>query len=163
MLRHSHSSPSYPASHYDDHCCLKPPLLLWAAVLYFSRAITMPIAMAIGHFAGVDEKAITAVRALWSAESLVPSLIAAVMLVVLCRRVPGAPRPIRWIWAHGRLVLGVAAVLDIALSLMGLTRQGDIDGQWMGSVCAATVDLYFLVYIMADRRVRHAFEEFPAR
>jgi hypothetical protein len=132
------------------------------AALYFSRAITMPIAMAIGHFAGVDDKAITVFGGLWSADVLIPSLIALIMLVTLCWRVPTAPKPVRWIWAHGRLVLGAAAVLDIALSLIGLVRRSEIDAHWMGSVCAVAADLYFLAYILANRRVRHAFAEFPA-
>jgi hypothetical protein len=83
MMRHSHISHAYPASHYDDHLCLKPPLLLWVAALYLSRAVTLPIAMAIAHFAGVDQKAITLTRALWSVDGLVPSLIAAAVLYAL--------------------------------------------------------------------------------
>src|ERR1700687_5274283 len=102
MLRRSLPSHSYASSYYDDHLCLKPPLLLWAAVLYLSRSITLPIAMALGHFAGVDSSAITAFRGLWSLDGLIPSAIAAVMLYALCRRVPSASRPVRWIWAHGQ-------------------------------------------------------------
>jgi Protein of unknown function (DUF2919) len=160
-MRHSHSSHSYPPSHYDDQLCLKPPLMLWVAVLYLSRAITLPIAMAIGHFAGVDGRAITVFRGLWSADALVPSFIAAVFIYTLCRRVPTAPKPVRWIWAHGRFFLAVSAALDIALLVIGLIRQGEVNDQSLLSLIAAVVDLYFLVYILAARRVRHAFSEFP--
>jgi len=162
MMRHSPPSHSYAASYYDDHFCLKPPLLLWVAVFYLSRAITLPIAMAIGHFAGVDSSAITAFRGLWSVDGLIPSLIAAVILYTLCRRVPSAPRPVRWIWAHGQLFLAVAAILDIILLSIALIRQGEINDQSLWSLFAAAGDLYFLVYILAARRVRHAFSEFPA-
>jgi hypothetical protein len=161
-MRHSYPSHSYPSSYYDDQMCLKPPLLLWVAVLYLSRAITLPIAMAIGHFAGVDSRAITAFRAFWSLDGLIPSLIAAVILYTLCRRAPTAPRLIRWIWAHGQTFLAVSAVLDIALSSIALIRQGDINDQSLLSLFAAVFDLYFLVYIITARRVRHAFSEFPA-
>src|SRR5271165_6567802 len=109
---------SYPASHYDDHMCLKPPLLLWVAVFYYSRAITLPITMAIAHFAGVDEEAINTFRGFWSANGLVPSAIAVVILYTLCRRAPNAPKAVRWIWAHGQAVLVVSAILDIALLLI---------------------------------------------
>jgi hypothetical protein len=141
--------------------CLKPPFLLWVAVLYLSRALTLPIAMALGHFAGVDEKAITLFREFWSAEALIPSAIAAVMLYTLVRRVPTASPPVRWIWAHGRIVLAVSAVLDIALLTMALIRQGEINDQSIWSLVAAGGDLYFLIYILAARRVRHALLEFP--
>lgn len=161
-MRHSHSSHLYPASHYDDQMCLKPPLMLWVAVFYLSRAITLPLAMALGHFAGVDERAITVFRGLWSVDALAPSLIAAVFLYTLCRRVPAAPKSVRWIWAHGRMFLAVSAVLDVALLLVGVIRQEEINEQSLLSLIAAVVDLYFLVYILAARRVRHAFSEFPA-
>jgi hypothetical protein len=161
MMRHSLSTSAYPASQYDDQMCLKPPLLLWVAVLYFSRAITLPLAMAIGHFAGVDGKAIDAFRALWSPEALIPSTIAIVMLYTLCRRVPSASKPVRWIWAHGRIVLCVAAVLDMVLLLIGLLRQTELNDQSIWSIFAAGADLYFLLYILAARRVRDAFAEFP--
>jgi hypothetical protein len=134
---------------------------LWVAVFYLSRAITLPIAMAFGHFAGVDARAITVFRGLWSVDALVPSLIAAVFLYTLCRRVPTAPKSVRWIWSHGRIFLAVSAVLDVALLLVGVIRQGEINDQSLLSLIAAVVDLYFLVYILAARRVRHAFAEFP--
>jgi hypothetical protein len=161
MMRHSPPSHSYAASHYDDHMCLKPPLLLWVAVLYLSRTITLPVAMAIGHFAGVDASAITVFRGLWSIDGLIPSLIAAVILYTLCRRVPAASALVRWIWARGRIFLAVSAFLDMALLLIALIRQGEINDQSLLSLIAAVVDLYFLVYILAARRVRHAFSEFP--
>jgi hypothetical protein len=161
MLRHTHPTNAYPASHYDDQMCLKPPLFLWVAVFYLSRAITLPIAMALGHFAGVDDKAISLFRGIWSADALIPSAIAAVMLYALCRRVPTASRQVRWIWAHGRIVLAVSAVVDIALILTALIRQGEINDQSMWSMIAAAGDLYFLLYILIARRVRQAFSEFP--
>lgn len=141
--------------------CLKPPLLLWVAVLYLSRTITLPVGMAIGHFAGVDASAITVFRGLWSIDGLIPSLIAAVILYTLCRRVPTASALVRWIWARGRIFLAGSAFLDMALLLIALIRQGEIDDQSLLSLIAAVADLYFLVYILAARRVRHAFSEFP--
>jgi hypothetical protein len=161
MLHHSHRSHPYPASQYDDQMCLKPPLLLWVAVLYLSRAITLPIAMAIGHFAGVDTSAITVFRGIWSVDGLAPSAIAAVILYTLCRRVPSAPQVVRWIWARGRIFLAVSAVLDVVLLTIALIRQGDINDQSLWAMFAAGGDLYFLVYILAARRVRHVFTEFP--
>lgn len=163
MLRHSDTDYSYPASHYDHHLCLKPPLLLWVAVLYLSRAITLPVFMAIGHFAGVDSSAITAFRGLWSIDGLAPSLIAITVLYALCRRVPTASWLVRWIWKHGQIFLIASAVLDIALLSISLIRHGEINDQSMWSLSAALADLYFLVYVVAARRVRHAFSEFPAR
>ncbi|HWW31684.1 MAG TPA: DUF2919 family protein [Steroidobacteraceae bacterium] len=155
-------SNSYPLSYYDDQMCLKPPLLLWAAVFYLSRAITLPIAMAIANFAGVDSRAITVVRAFWSLDALLPSLIAVVILYALCRRVPTASKPVRWIWARGQIILSIAAALDIALLLIGMIRRGEFNDHALPlSVFAVLVDVYFLVYILMARRVRQTFAEFP--
>ena len=161
MRRHSHPSSSYPASYYDDQLCLKPPLLLWAAVFYLSRAITLPLAMAALHFAGVDSTAINYVRAFWSADALLPSLIAAVILFAACRRVPTASKMVRWVWARGQIIMSIAAVLDIAVLLIGIVRQPEINDPALFSAFALLVDVYFLAYILLSRRVRQAFSEFP--
>jgi Protein of unknown function (DUF2919) len=156
-------SHSYPDSYYDDQMCLKPPPLLWLAVIYLSRAITLPVVMAIGHFAGVDSSAITLARGLWSLDALIPSLIAAAVLYTLCRRVPTASSAVRWIWKRGRMFLTVSAVLDVALIVIGALRQGEINDQILLSLLAGAVDLYFLAYVLAARRVRQVFREFPPR
>jgi DUF2919 family protein len=161
MMRHRTLTQTYPASHYDDQMCLKPPVLLWVAVLYLSRALTLPIAMALGHFAGVDEKAITLFRGFWSADALIPSAIAAVILYALVRRLPTASPQVRRIWAHGRIILAVSAALDIALLAIALIRQGEINDQSIWALVAVAGDLYFLLYILLARRVRQTFLEFP--
>lgn len=158
---HSDPAQSYPASSYDDYLCLKPPHLLWVAVLYLSRALTLPIIMAVGHFSGVDASAIAAFRSWWSPESLGPSMIAAIVLYAMFRRVPGAPVGVRWIWARGRIVLSVAAMSDCAVLTVGLMRRGEIDDASLLTCAAAMMDLFFLLYIVAARRVRLTFAEFP--
>lgn len=161
-MRQPYSSHSYPSSYYDEQLCLKPPLLLWVAVLFLSRAIVLPVVMAIGHFAGVDAGAISLFRGFWSLDALIPSLVAAAILYALCRRVPTASGPVRWIWAHGRVLLSVAAIADMVLLSTSLIRQQGIYDQSLFSVLAVVADVYFLIYILAARRVRHVFSEFPA-
>jgi hypothetical protein len=162
-MRQSCSSPHlYSESSYDHYLCLKPPLLLWFAVLYLSRAVTLPAAMGIGTFAGVNADAIALFRGLWSMQTLLPSLIAICFLYALCRRVPGASKPVRWIWARGRILLAASAGMDLALSLISMIRHGEIDDQALMSLLAAAADAYFLLYILVARRVRDTFSEFPA-
>jgi hypothetical protein len=162
MRRHSHNQNSYSASSYDDHLCLKPPLLLWLAVVYLSRAVTLPAAMGIGTFAGVNADAIALFHGLWSIQTLLPSAIALCVLYALCRRVPSASMPVRWIWANGRILLAASAGTDLLLSLISLIQQGEIDDQTLMSLLTGAVDAYFLLYILLARRVRDAFSEFPA-
>lgn len=160
-MRHSYSPDAYSDANYDAYFCLKPPLLLWVAVFYLSKAITIPAVAAIGAYAGVNADAISLLKRFWSAESLVPSLIAAVILYALCRRVPAASNQVRWIWAHGRILLAFSAGIDLVLSSISLIRLGEINDQVLWSLTNAAVDIYFLLYIFTARRVRDAFSEFP--
>ena len=68
----SYDPDRYHPSQFDHEMCLKPPSLLWFAVIYLARAVVLPIGIGIGHFAGVDEKAFGSLRSLWSMEALVP-------------------------------------------------------------------------------------------
>jgi hypothetical protein len=158
---HAYPPDTYPASSYDDYMCLKPPLLLWLAVVYLSRALTLPLIVGMGHVAGVSPEALSALRGLWAADTLVPSLIAAVLVVVFFRRVPGASPVMRWIWAHGVIFVAVSAVVDCGLSLIPLIRAQEITDQTLISSLGGAVDIYFLLYVSLARRVRDTFAEFP--
>jgi len=152
---------SYSESSYDGYLCLKPPLLLWLAMLYLSRGLTLPIVMAIASFSGVDERAISFCRAAWSVRELVPSGIAAIVLYALVRRAPAAPASVRWIWANGRVFLCLAALIDLTQTLVATPPFAPLSDQAMGSWAAAAADAYFLLYVAAARRVRDTLAEFP--
>ena len=137
-----------------------PPLLLWIAVLYLCRAITLPIAVGVSHFAGVNADALSALKSFWSVYTLLPSLPAASILIVLFRRVPTASKLVRWIWARGKRFLVLAAVLDLGLSLISLIKSGDVDNQ-LPSIVTALIDVYFLFYIALAQRCTDTFAEFP--
>lgn len=151
----------YPPSSYDDYFCLKPPLLLWAAVLYLSRAISLPLALGIGHAAGVSQDATKILHSMVSVDTVLPSALAVAVLYAMCRRQPQASSAVRWVWAHGRSLLAAAAVIDGALSAYALTRNGDITDQSLASLLEVGFDLYFLLYVLAARRVRDTFADFP--
>jgi len=154
---------TYAPSSYDDYFCLKPSFLLWVAVVYLSKAILMPIVMGMGSFIGVNRDALTLFHELWNVQALLPSAIAAAVLLALLRRAPSASRAVRWIWAHGRIFLAVAAVLDLILSVAPLARIGELNDQTVPSLFAGAADVYFLLYILLARRVRDTFCDFPPR
>ncbi|HTW73471.1 MAG TPA: DUF2919 family protein [Steroidobacteraceae bacterium] len=153
--------PRYALSSYDDNLCLKPPLLLWVVALYLSRAITLPLAKGIGSVAGMNAAAANVLQGLWSVETLFPSLIAAAVLYAMCRRLPNASKPVRWVWAHGRVLLALSALIDCTLLVIPAVRAGEMNDQTLPSLCAAGLDLYFLTYVLVDKRVRDAFADFP--
>jgi len=154
---------SYGPSSYDDDYCLKPPLLLWLATLYLSRAILLPLLMGMGSAMGASRDALKLFRDLWSVEALIPSTIAAAVFFALLRRAPSASGAVRWIWGRGRLFLTVAAVLDLMLSVLPLVKTLELDAQTAPSLFAGAADLYFLLYVLLARRVRDTFGDFPPR
>ena len=162
-MRHSYNPHSYAPSSYDDDMCLKPPLLLWLAVLFLSRAVMLPIVIGIGHIAGVNADAMTLLRGFWSEDELLPALFAVPVLYSLVRRVPTAGGAVRWIWAHGQIFLSLSAALDIALPFVVQLWHRDFNDRLMASLCTAGLDVYFLAYILAARRARDTFLDFPPR
>jgi hypothetical protein len=161
-MPHSYNPHSYSPSNYDDDMCLKPPLLLWLAVLFLCRAIMLPVVIGIGHVAGVNADAMTQLREFWSADQLVPAVIAIPVLCALCWRSASAPDFLRGVWARGRVFLALSAAVDIALPLISQLWQRQITDQIVPTLFASGVDVYFLAYILAARRVRDTFSDFPA-
>ena len=154
---------AYPSSSYDDFMCLKPPLLLWIATIYLSRAVTLPIVLGFSAMGGGSSDIAAFVGGFIGVENLLPSLIAALVLCAFVRRAPSGSRAIRWIWAHGRMLLSISAGADILFLAASAASQREQAGDQPGSlILAASLDLYFLAYVLTARRVRDAFADFPA-
>lgn len=152
----------YGLASYDDHFCLKPPALLWIAVLYLSRAFVLLMASDLGSVSRMRPEAVAMLRAAINPYTLIPSLVAAPVLYALFARGPSSTKLVRWIWAHGRSMLVLAAALDCALSVIGSRLLGgDVADLAPGPLVVALFDVYFLVYILATPRVRDAFADFP--
>jgi len=154
---------SYSPSSYDDHFCLKPPALLWLAAIYLSRAIVLIFAADVAWVARAGTDVVTMLRGAASVYALIPSMIAAPVLFALISRAPSSRQLVRSIWAHGRGILIVAAILDCAASVAasGIVG-GDSADLSAGFLVASAFDVYFLVYILATRRVRDVFADFPS-
>lgn len=152
----------YGPSSYDDHFCLKPPGLLWLAVLYLSRAFVLLVTYDLASMSRVRPEALAMLRGTISIYELIPSLVAAPVLIALIRRAPSSATVVRWIWSHGRILLILAAILDCVVSI-GASRiiGADAVDLQVGQLLLAAFDIYFLVYILATPRVRDAFADFP--
>jgi DUF2919 family protein len=151
----------YPASSFDDDMCLKPPWLLWLAVIYLARAILLPVVIGIGHFAGVDEQAFVALRSVWSFEGMVPALMALPLLYALIRRGPAAGKVTRWIFAHGCGIVAVSAAVDAGLAAIRLAAPAHFGDESIVPIGSVLVDGYFFAYVLIARRVRDCFSDFP--
>jgi hypothetical protein len=146
-------------SNYDQYLCLKPPALLWIALLFLSRAVSLPILVRLASLAGGSADTTEFVRGTFSAYTVPGSLLAAIVLYAFLRRSPKASNSVRWIWAHGRWLLAAAAALDFGLWFLDpLSGRSTADS---ARVLVASLDVFFVVYILAARQVREVFEQFP--
>jgi hypothetical protein len=162
-MKKSYDVRRYPHSEYDQHLCLKPSILLWLAIVYLSRAVTLPFVVGLSSWGSGDSSGMEFLRGLFSTGTLVPSFIAVLVLYALIRRASSPSESARWIWARGRLLLALAAIIDLGVSLA--TAQvgfGQLTDQGVSAMLAGLFDLYFLAYVLFARRARDTFSDFPA-
>ena len=154
---------AYTPSSYDDNFCLKPPALLWLAVLYLSRAFVLLVIYDLSSLSGVSPDTVAMLRGAVGIYALVAALVAAPVLYAFLCRSPSSTKLVRWFWSHGQAILVLAAILDCGASIAGSGMiGGDVANLKAGPLMAALFDIYFLVYILATRRVRDAFADFPS-
>lgn len=153
----------YPPRAYDDEWCLKPPPLLWVALIYLARGLVLPPLMGLAHWAGVNPDALTVLRGVWQPPYLIPALLALPIICAAFRRVPQAPNALRWIWRQGRMMIILAVVADLAVNVWSLIQVGDLDDASVLPVGGVLFDLYLLAYLAFVARVRDTFKDFPPR
>ena len=151
----------YPDSCYDDHFCLKPPAMLWVALLYLGRSVALLCANAVGRFAGVDEAALASLHAFWSPEALIPAAIIVPVFLAMLWRSPTAPPAVRRIWQNGRIIMLAAAGVDGLLCVRALLAHSTQETELVQTLGGLCVDVYLLAYIVFSRHVRDSFAEFP--
>lgn len=152
---------AYDLASYDDNLCLKPPFMLWLVMLYLSRALVMPIVGTLTSTAGSSDMA-SWTRAQFGPETILSAAGALIVLLAALRRVPSASKLTRFIWANGRIILGLSAIGDLALSIIDLRNNHSVDSLPSTLlVVRATLDAYFLIYVFGSRRVGHVFSDFP--
>jgi hypothetical protein len=154
----------YSESSYDDHFCLKPPVLLWLAALYLSRTFVLLVIYIVSSMslARFNPQAVAALRGTVTIYAFIPSLVAAPVLYAMLCRAPSSGNFVRWLWSHGRTLLILAAIADAGVSINGSgIVSGDVVDLNAGFLVMVLFDAYFLVYIFATRRIRDVFADFP--
>lgn len=152
----------YDPSCYDLHLFLKPPLLLWIAMLYLSRAILLSFLARISNVtAGGSYDTVAAFRGAFAVDALIPSALASLVIIALLMRSPSRGGVIRWFVMRGNWVLAFAALLDLALAVFdSLVRPGALSSG--APTLVVGLDVYALVYVLGSRRVRDVFASYPA-
>ena len=69
----------------------------------------------------------------------------------------------RWNWKHGRLLLGLSALLEIGTGAILLySSPGQANDGDLFRVGMLILDAYILLYIAFSRHVKDVFSDFPA-
>lgn len=153
----------YDLDCYDRHCSLKPPPALLAALAFACRDFLLPLVVALGSLkggAGYDVDFLLSQHHTLAVLTQVPALL---VIYAMIRRVPGAEAPARWIWKHGRLLVGAALLADVILAAalsdvsFGHLRSGDA-----GTLARLAFDGAILTYLARSRRLKDVFADFPA-
>lgn len=146
----------YGPEHYNADLVLKAPFFLAVAIIWLSRNLIVPFVAAVisqkTHSTEFTQLAVNHSTWLFAVASI-PALLA---LVAWGKRLPGAGASIRWCWRHGRLLLSISSIADLALHywLVPKLTKGFIPA-------ALLLDFYILVYLSISHRVKHVFSDFP--
>lgn len=151
----------YDLADYTDQGVLRVSRGTWLAMLFLCRQLGLIVVVAVSSMAarrrGLD---LTGLGLLAGDPVLILASVPALAVVVAAsRRVPVAGRIARAVWARGRWLLMLSALLDLLLTYLRLpVRLSQLS---LAYLAAPLVDCYLLVYLAGSRRVIDTFAEFP--
>lgn len=162
-MQRSYDIHRYDFGCYDKHLCLKPPLLLIAAIALLCRDFLLPLLVAVASIKGGSsslEWLISGGRQpLW----FVAAAPALMVLYALIRRAPTGDMFARWTWRNGRLLLAAAALMQCYPHLQTLRNSAfRIHHDEVSAVFWLLVNGLVLAYVLLAGRVRHSFADFPS-
>ncbi len=146
----------------DEHGCLKITFGLWLVIVYLCRHVVLLFLGAASSFANFTYGHTGASYAVIFSHPwfLLASAPALAVLVAAIRRTPSAPAPLRPIWRAGRLILILAATLDLAI-VGALAGFGGFAIQ-TAHITQGFFDVLCLLYLARTKRVKDTFADFPS-
>lgn len=138
-----------------------PASLWWCVVLMLRHSLLLVVALVSAMAGGGSQAwvfALVAWPALLCEAPMWPFVLSA------ARRSPQAGSLVRWLWRQGRLLLTLAATLQIGWTVWGLSQR-EIWSPWPERFMAmvALIELTIIAGIWRSDLYRQLFQEFPAR
>ena len=157
----------YDFRDYDKNLSLKLSIELWLVAAYLMRpyiALISTLRMGRGGAKGI-EGVDGFKRLLYSDDFSLALGIAATVPVILfffalMRRKPGAGAFVRSVWRNGRILLAIAAVLNIIIVFVPI-MTGVIARIHTAGWVQVVVPVIILAYLFTSRRVTDTFADFP--
>jgi len=151
----------YDAHHYDDFLKLKISASLWFFLLYGVRHFFFVAALKLMPN---DVGSIDWINAQANLLFMITDIPAAIVLLAIGHRLPDAFAIIRWVWAHGKIVLISSYLFSIALFIylnQALIQGGDIDKLFLAAAVLIP-DVLIIGLIIKSELIKDIFSEFPA-
>jgi Protein of unknown function (DUF2919) len=151
----------YPLDLFDRHLSLKAPPLLLVCLAFLCNPVLLRLASALSSLKGQGAD----ISLLWSSEYqylfMLGSLPTFGVLVAYLGRAPDRGPTPRWLWRHGAwLACGAALVQSIpALLELDAADYGTLG--FAESPLLLGLNAAIIGYLLASRRVRDAFSDFP--
>lgn len=150
----------YPVSEYDSHFSLKVNLSTWGALLFLARPFVILLIsianrrdkMGLMNFFYHDPIAMTI--------DIFAALPALLVIFAWVRRLPAASDPIRWIWSHGRSLLLLATLINIASVFLPLAWNPNVRMQ-IPELSKLAICVAILFMLVKSKRIKDTFDDFP--
>ena len=155
----------YTFSDYDKYMSLKPDFEMWLIMVYFLRPFIMKIST-IQMGRGAKSDSVSGLKDMVYPNdfgffiAFLATVPVILLLFVYVKRKPGASQWVRKIWRHGKTLLIVTAVLNVAIIfvpfLLDLTHSINMLG-W----AQLAIALFIIFYLYTTKRVKDVFADFP--
>lgn len=149
----------YEPERYDDHLCLRVPLMLWLSLVFLVRHLLL---LGITFLPTTGEE-ITLLRELIRPQYLLADLVALPVLIAALRRRPRAPGWMPRIWSIGRPLLILSAALYLLLLGATLLSAGRPLTATLNEVAlvSALLSLAISAYLLRSHLARDLFAQWP--
>jgi len=153
----------YSFSAYDQYACLKPSLLLIAALLFLSRSYVMPIIAAVTRFSGSTADLQNILPDANPVLGYLLGVPALALLYASIKRTPTSGRFVRWLWNNGRSLLVVITLAQsyVPIRELLLSVGPSLPSSSVADFLVVLVNAQILIFALTSRRVRDTFSQFP--
>jgi hypothetical protein len=141
---------------------LRPSRILIASILFLCRDLLLIVAFGASGMAGASTKLGDLVDTdyLWLACSA--AIPAAAILYAYFARAPDARPIVRWLWAHGRVLLLSSALAQIAVVAASYWDDaGRLQAGPLADKAVVIGELAVIGYVLLSSRVKDVFLDFP--
>lgn len=147
----------YPLDQYDRHFCLTPGKSFWLMVIYLSSGLLLFLVHLLGYVKGDGGQTAYLLRVTDPAAALAAVPALAVAWALQSRR-PGMPSANRLLLRHGKSLLALAVLLNLATVITTMVRTSEVS---LAGLLFVLLDCYALIYILQSTRLTRSLADVP--